>query len=227
MRIPPLPLPARVLGTLRRWINLLTGRFLVKSLHVRLGAEKLPLFGSLGIYQGLTTRPMIPLEPRYAGPRMDPLREVRFLASAARLRRHLSDAQKVALGRAFEAYFKPQARERQGERSDLKPKPNLPPNLGESQPPRQRESAGQAAAAVGMSAEQYRKGKEVSDKAPEPVRKAWEQDELSTHALKSALSASSLPTTQTRTFSTGNSTPPRSASAREAHSFPVERIIRC
>lgn len=118
--------------------------------------------------------------------------EVEFLAAAARLRRHLSDSQKVTLGRAYEAYFKPIAEEKKGGRpkkgaenlGPIEPKfstEELPPELGEVSK-KERESGQQAAAAVGLKPEKYRQGKIVQDRASAPVKQAWEREEISTNA---------------------------------------------
>ena len=93
--------------------------------------------------------------------------EVTYLSGAARFRRNLTDAQRVTLARAREAYFKPLAAERKGGRPGAE-KPPL--NLGEvsevQQNPHERESGAQAAQAVGLKPEKYRQGKVIQDEAP-------------------------------------------------------------
>lgn len=107
--------------------------------------------------------------------------EVEFLAAAARLRRHLSDAQKVTLGRAYEEYFRPKAEGRKGGRPKNEGE-NLPSIDGKFPPRQERTTSAQTAAAVGLSEPTYRRGKAVQDRAPAPVRQAWESEQISTHA---------------------------------------------
>lgn len=116
--------------------------------------------------------------------------EVEFLAAAARLRRHLSDSQKVTLTRAYEAYFKPVVETRKGGRpkkshdvgvSDTDQKPTQ--DFGQVSPSRHdRTVESQAAAVAGLNRETYRQGKIVQDRAPAPVKQAWEREEISTNA---------------------------------------------
>lgn len=122
--------------------------------------------------------------------------EVMFLAGAARFRRHLSDYQRVEIGKAYEAYFRPKAKEAQqaagGDKRSEGAKESLSPNLdkaigGEKPSPNldkapTADTTKQAAEAVGMSRAQYAKAKQVSEKAPAPVKEAWQQGNLSTHA---------------------------------------------
>jgi ParB-like chromosome segregation protein Spo0J len=130
--------------------------------------------------------------------------EVTFLAGAARFRRHLNDFQRVEIGKAYETYFRPKAKEAQKEAgkqhgrgqeklglnlaqaiepidSEESLTANLPQAIG-PEPAEARKTATKAAEAVGMSPAQYKKAKQVSDKAPEPVKKEWAQGQLSTHA---------------------------------------------
>lgn len=118
--------------------------------------------------------------PAFVQPFEDEAQEVDFLASAARMRRHLTDAEKVKIATAYEAYFKPMAAERKGGRPKAGEK-----NLGSNEPrlsADQRKTTAQAAAAVGLSDATYKRGKTVQEQAPAPVRQAWEREEISTNA---------------------------------------------
>lgn len=75
--------------------------------------------------------------------------EVTYLAKSAVERRHLNDAQKVRLGKAFEDFFRPQAEERM-KAGKPDPTANLP--QGSNRAPT---TDAKAADAVGMSERQY------------------------------------------------------------------------
>lgn len=101
--------------------------------------------------------------------------EVEYLAAAAQMRRHLSDFQRVTLARAYEAYFRPMAEERQ----------KAGKTLGSNDPKvsaDERKTTAQAAKAVGLSDATYKRGKAVQEKAPAPVVEAYKREELSTNA---------------------------------------------
>lgn len=105
--------------------------------------------------------------------------EIVYLAGAARYRRHLSDAQKVAMGRAYEAHFRPAAEEAQREGSSKGGKATA-----DRQQPSDRNptTAKKAAEAVGLSERQYRRGKTITEQATPEVKEAWEHGKVSTNA---------------------------------------------
>lgn len=109
------------------------------------------------------------------------LEEIVFLANSARYRRHLTDAQRIALGEALELELKPKADEarREGNAKGGKGSKSFANWQTTSEPVHTHK---QVAEAVGMSPRQYSRGKKVKREAPEPVREAWEQGQLSTHA---------------------------------------------
>lgn len=115
----------------------------------------------------------------FVQPFADEAQEVEFLAHAARLRRHLTDAQRVTLARAYEAYFKPMAAEKQ---RIGKAEETLGPIGPKVEKPDARKSSAQAAKAAGLSDSTYKRGKAIQDKAPAPVVAAWEREEISTNA---------------------------------------------
>lgn len=111
--------------------------------------------------------------------------EVMFLAGAARFRRHLNDFQRVEIGKAYETYFRPRAEQARGAGNSRGGQSKSLANLPTSSEPEVLEPVhtdAKAAETVGMSERQYRKAKQVSEKAPAPVKEAWQQGNLSTHA---------------------------------------------
>ncbi len=108
--------------------------------------------------------------------------EITFLAGAARFRRHLTDSQRIDIGEAYEIYFAPKAEERM-KAGKADPTVNLP------QGQRVPTTAKQTGQLLGMSESQYRRGKQVKAGAPEPVKEAWQKDEISTHAAHTVVRA--------------------------------------
>lgn len=127
-------------------------------------------------------------------PFTDEAEEVTFLAGAARFRRHLNDYQRVQIGQAYETYFRPKAKEAQREagKEHGRGQEKVSPNLDKAIEPEksklnldktsQADTTKEAAEAVGMSRAQYAKAKQVSERAPEPVKEQWAQGALTTHA---------------------------------------------
>ena len=115
----------------------------------------------------------------------DELSEIVFIAGSNK-RRHLSDAEKVTMARELEKEFAKETKKNVGGRpksknvDDKKPRLNLDEVSEKS--PNERRSDTKAAKTVGLGKDTYRKGKKIQDNAPEPIREAWENEEISTHA---------------------------------------------
>lgn len=82
-------------------------------------------------------------------------------------RRHLDAGQRALLGVAVEKHFAELAKERQGERTDLKRDEDIPANRPEPSDRRQREAREQAAQSVGASGRSVQRAKKVLSVAPD------------------------------------------------------------
>lgn len=114
--------------------------------------------------------------------------EITFSAGAARFRRHLTDRQRGEIARAYREFFKSQADEnlKQGGR----PKKGLQNFAKVSTPKVEPVNVAQKAAElVGTSREQLRKIDAIETSGLEPVKEAWGQEKISTHAAHKIIKA--------------------------------------
>lgn len=119
--------------------------------------------------------------------------EIERLFSSAVLRRHLTPHQMAVLGEAYEKVFAAEAEMRmksgkampeipvlRGDANlfeNVNPKENFPEGSAQDRQTRKR-----VADKFGISDRQYDKIKTVHTKAPEPVKQAWRDEQVSTHA---------------------------------------------
>lgn len=141
-------------------------------------------------------------------PFADELEEIVALANAALLRRQLSVPQKVAIAEARHAELAKDAEAKmlQGKRAEPKPStgeqaifesgtpadPHL--NLGEGSTQKDSWTANRVAKEIGISPAQYQKARNVHNTAPKPVKDAWSDGDLSTHAAYTLANDSPEPT---------------------------------
>ncbi len=119
--------------------------------------------------------------------------EVTFLAGSARFRRRLTDHQRVVIAEAYEAFFRPQAEEvkREAGKEFHKGKSKVDSNLNQPLEVSNRalKSHARAAEISGLSVGQYHKGKVIEHSNLEPVKEAWREEAISTHAAHMAVRA--------------------------------------
>ena len=115
-------------------------------------------------------------------PFQDEISEITFIVGANK-RRHLSDVEKVRIARELEKEFAKEAeiKQKSGKKvEDLGLNSAQGSNTSESKD--DRKSTTKAAKVVDLKRDKFQKGKKILDEAPEPVRAAWEREEISTHA---------------------------------------------
>jgi hypothetical protein len=114
--------------------------------------------------------------------------EVTFLAGSARFRRQLNDAQKQAIGKAYRDFFKVQAEENL--KLGGRPKKGLVnlPNLSQDTI-QSINTRDETAELLGMSSKQLHKADVIAESDLEPVKEAWREEAISTHAAHMAVRA--------------------------------------
>jgi hypothetical protein len=108
--------------------------------------------------------------------RYNPVDPIQYVVSENLKRRHLTSQQRAAIAvEAVELYelLRQQAKERQGERTDLKQETDIPQKIGECEEPptpkHEKETATRIARSVNTNPEYFRKAQKVKQHAPEKL----------------------------------------------------------